>query len=345
MHKALGRPSRVYPLLALLGLLFYFGGDLAVYLWRGRHEHRWSLLGRSFNAALWTSPFMTPDGAQVLAREGENLVLVNTGGGSRLRYKFAPQNRDPALGLRMAGDPVNPDLYLFNDTEVTIFRPHRCDWFRTPVPVTCLAVSPNGRLAATGHGDGFVRFWRNAGDEARGELAPGAGAVTSLQFSPDGSRLLVVAERGSSVWNAFGMTKACDLPGPGACAFGRDGNVWTLSPQGNLLEEWQPTGWMLRTMPLASPGFAKLSLSMDGHRAALGRQDGTVLLYDLASWRWRSFRLTAGDAQDLSLSRDGARLGAKWADGRWEVWSLPSAMDGGAPALVAHSAPLGQPTT
>jgi WD40 repeat protein len=54
-----------------------------------------------------------------------------------------------------------------------------------------VAISPDGRLLATGAGDGAVRLFRLPGGEPAGVLRGHDGFVWSVRFSPDGDSLAV----------------------------------------------------------------------------------------------------------------------------------------------------------
>src|SRR5262249_36199504 len=58
------------------------------------------------------------------------------------------------------------------------------------VPVTALAVSPDGKLVATGCRDGTVHLWDAATGHIQRDL-PGENTVDALAFSPNGQTLLI----------------------------------------------------------------------------------------------------------------------------------------------------------
>jgi WD40 repeat protein len=67
--------------------------------------------------------------------------------------------------------------------------------------VTCLAASPDGRLAVSGSADHTVRVWDVATGEERWKLDGHTGPVTGVAFSPDGRRVAsCAADRTWRVW-------------------------------------------------------------------------------------------------------------------------------------------------
>jgi WD40 repeat protein len=97
-----------------------------------------------------------------------------------------------------------------------------------PHPVTCLALSPDGRTAAVGGGPA-AQVWEPAADRPPGPLLPHPADVTALTFSPDGKAVATCAGNAVRVWEAAtGRPLGLPLEGTSAAVralFGPDGNT------------------------------------------------------------------------------------------------------------------------
>jgi WD40 repeat protein len=70
-------------------------------------------------------------------------------------------------------------------------------------PITAVALTRDGKLAATGDAKGEIRLWTLGSEATQDRSWTLAGRIHSLAFSRDGRRLAVAAENGARVWNAM----------------------------------------------------------------------------------------------------------------------------------------------
>jgi energy-coupling factor transporter ATP-binding protein EcfA2 len=170
--------------------------------------------------------------------------------------------------------------------------------------VTSLAVSPNGRLLATGSADGTTRFWdaingRPTGTPLSGGFAP----ITGVTFTPDG-RLAVAGSLDGTV------------------------RFWSTS-----------TRRQVRVISLGGQSVSTaLAVSPDGGLLATGDQEGNVNLFDIATGqRIGSGRPIRSDIIRLTFSPDGKSLTAVTSTGEAVTWSVTPFRQEGDPLLITTS--------
>jgi hypothetical protein len=165
-----------------------------------------------------------------------------------------------------------------------------------------VAFSPDGRLLATGGGQGVllppggdvdnsVRLWdARAGKELR-RLPGGRNdfAFFTLAFSPDGKTIAAGGRNGPvRLWEvATGEERlAIDGAGDGALAFAPDGRTLAgVSPRyaDHAVRVWDAfTGAQLRLIPGHEGEVYAAAFSPDGRTLASAGQDTTVLVWDVA---------------------------------------------------------------
>lgn len=176
---------------------------------------------------------------------------------------------------------------------------------RHGVPVTSVALAPDGRVAASSDFEGSVRLWALA----RSQSAPVAlfttrTPATALRFTPDGQRLLV---------GQF------------------DGAIAT----------WDVERRRAVKRPLRVADNEVLAMAIDDahERVAAAIADGRVALLDLAPSPRVAALLDAHSsrATNVAFSRDGRTLASGGADGRIVLWDVAGRRRVGEP-LIAHLA-------
>ncbi len=192
-----------------------------------------------------------------------------------------------------------------------------------------LAVSPDGRLIASGSRDYTLRLW----DSANGlpmRVFCSDGYVEQISFTPDG-RLLAYAGRESNVARVVEVATREELAGytlPSNCgvAFSPDGQliaaggfgheplrVWDAGT-GDLVREWAGTR-RSRPMPIA--------WSPDSRLIATAWNDGTVVLLEVDSGDVvRSFAGHTADARRVAFSPDGLILASSSFDNKLRLWQI-----------------------
>jgi WD40 repeat protein len=187
--------------------------------------------------------------------------------------------------------------------------------------VTALALSPDGRILASGSQDSKVIILDVAtGKELRRLTHPGSGVVYDLAFSPDGRRLASKAVNdGYRLWDtATGTELRLPIIDP-------LGSPIVFSPDGNFLasggRHWPARDtevdasvhlWELDTGKEACrfdghKGLAEsLAFSPDGRRLVSANRDMTALVWDVTG------RFQSGRLQPATLSRK--KLENLWAD-------------------------------
>jgi WD40 repeat protein len=141
-------------------------------------------------------------------------------------------------------------------------------------PVRCLAFSRDSRLLASGgdYPDTTVRIWEVQGAQPRVTLPSFRVRVTSLAFSPDGTRLAVAA----------------------------GGRVHLHDPATGKGVQWL-------NFPSALVIYG-LAYSPDGHRLAVACRNRQLVVYDFRTMWSTIYRGHSSGVTCVAFSRDGARL-------------------------------------
>jgi RNA polymerase sigma factor (sigma-70 family) len=199
--------------------------------------------------------------------------------------------------------------------------------------VRALAVSRDGRLAATG-GGGSVRLWAlPSGREARQIGAPGTWFGGGLALSPDGRTVVTI----QGLWDTAtgqlrpgrvvrgttfeGLDHAVE-----AMAFAPDGKTVAMgrrdAPPGKapMVRLWS-TDTAREVGRFGTQQVRALAYAPDGKAIATGNEDGSVTLWDVASGR--ELRRLAGHRREVNavaFAPDGKVLASSSFDGVLFLW-------------------------
>jgi WD40 repeat protein len=200
-----------------------------------------------------------------------------------------------------------------------------------------VAFSPDGSMVATTGSDGSVRiFDARSGEVLKSLSSRMAGfygrtegpRLHAVEWSPDGSRLLAVGRRVTSVWDIDSGRLLHELPA-GAVHTGFRA-AW--SPDGAYLLLGGSTGvgiWAAesgeKVGEVPSGEVRSVALSPDGARLAIAASDGTARV-----WNWRTseellvfrHKVEAFWAHQLAFSPDGGQHAVQRATGVVHVFAL-----------------------
>ncbi|KAI0146148.1 WD40-repeat-containing domain protein [Xylariaceae sp. FL1272] len=171
-------------------------------------------------------------------------------------------------------------------------------------PVSCVAISPDGRIIVSGSDDGTICFWSGDTGGFRGTLEKRHGdQILCLVFSQDSSLLVSTSvDEKAFVWSVATETVQYPLDGH---------------------EDW----------------IRSVAISPDGHLIATGSDDTTIRLWDLSaagpnktdkekedattsSLKSRELRAHSDYVLTVAFSPDGSRLVSGGDDSRILIWNV-----------------------
>jgi WD40 repeat protein len=189
--------------------------------------------------------------------------------------------------------------------------------------VYSVALSPNGKILASGGADGTIALWETATGKNTGTLKGHTRAVSSVAFHPDGKVLAsgsfdttirqweATTGKELHTWTSHRARVRCVTYSP-------DGRTLASGSDDRTLRLWEAaTGKEIRSLAGAESAIESVAFSPDGKRlASVG--GATIRLWDVGTGeeirQWTRATLAAGDtpaaAHSLTLSPDGKLLAA-----------------------------------
>ena len=190
-----------------------------------------------------------------------------------------------------------------------------------------VAISPNGKILASGHRNGYLRLWDINSGKLMSQLK-GVSMATdnmAIAFHPDG-KILCGGGEGLTCWKTATMSVLWHRKTPKqnhvCMAFSPDGGTIVSGTWNGTLFTWDSaTGKQIRTS-FGHHTVSSIAFSPDGRVVASGSAEKTVRIWDASTGIGRRLLMGhRGPIYSVSFSADGRYLASSSYDETVRVWS------------------------
>lgn len=272
------------------------------------------------------------------ARTGDQTRALNGFSGDVVSVAFSPDGKRIAVGTQA---PLGTSEVRLWDIGVWALLPPLTENHFT---VNAVAFSPDSKLiAGAGWKEaerrrifGVVDLW-DAQTETMTQTLTEPGAVFTIAFSPDGSRLAagIGSSNGTGVLGRIDMwdlrtgrvlwTRTAHSTRVMSLAFSPDGTRLASSGNDNAARLWNAASGQPEGRPLEGEGawIASVAFSPDGRLLASGGSDQTMRLWDVQSGQLKHVFPKQGAAINaLAFSPDGHTIACGSQDGILKLWRV-----------------------